>query len=238
MNASLREPHPPIGTTWTMSPARRLIRTLVGGVFLAALSAPVALAQSSPATWHGLSDRFQIDTGYFGLTASTVLRYSGPEGNGAGQPRAGPGPERPGQHILGGLDVAGGPASPAQARLHPVQSRPARLHAPARLHVGRGDLPSRAECEHEQQERHPRGLLPVRGLPQRPLRDRSHHRHRVPEARGENPDDRHGERPGGSESRTLDEGASAGQPDRRRGRLREVGRPGGSWCAATSCTSR
>jgi hypothetical protein len=53
---------------------------VTGGVLLAALSAPLAFAESAPATWNGLPDRFQIDTGYFGLTSDTVLRYNGPEG--------------------------------------------------------------------------------------------------------------------------------------------------------------
>jgi hypothetical protein len=68
---------------------------------VAALSAPLAFAQSSPAspappaippapappapaTGSGLSDRFQIDTGYFRLTAASVLRSTGPQG-GAGE---------------------------------------------------------------------------------------------------------------------------------------------------------
>ncbi len=82
MSASLRKPDPPTGHTWTMSLARQLISAVIGGVLVAALSAPSAFAQSSPATWNGLPDRFQIDTGYFRLTASTVLRYGGPEGSG------------------------------------------------------------------------------------------------------------------------------------------------------------
>jgi hypothetical protein len=47
---------------------------------MAVLSAPLAFAQSSSATWNGLPDRFQIDSGYFGLTSDTVLRYNGPQG--------------------------------------------------------------------------------------------------------------------------------------------------------------
>ena len=47
------------------------MRTVIGGVLAAALLAPPAFAQSSPGTWNGLSDRFQIDTGYFRLNAST-----------------------------------------------------------------------------------------------------------------------------------------------------------------------
>jgi hypothetical protein len=44
------------------------------------LWAPLAFAQSQPATWNGLPDRFQIDTGYFRLTSDTVLRFNGPQG--------------------------------------------------------------------------------------------------------------------------------------------------------------
>ena len=39
-------------------------------------------AQTSPGTWNGLPDRFQIDTGYFRMSASTVLRYDGPRAPG------------------------------------------------------------------------------------------------------------------------------------------------------------
>ena len=60
--------------------ARHLIRVVIGGALMAALSAPLALAQSPPGTWTGLPDRFQIDTGYFRLTADSVLRYNGPQG--------------------------------------------------------------------------------------------------------------------------------------------------------------
>jgi predicted porin len=62
------------------------MKTVVGSVLAVALSAPFAFAQqspappSSPATWNGLSDRFQIDTGYFHLTANSLLRYNGPQG--------------------------------------------------------------------------------------------------------------------------------------------------------------
>ena len=82
MSASLREPGSLLGPKWTILPARYLTRVVIGGLLMASLSAPSAFAQSSPGTWNGLSDRFQIDTGYFRLTANTVLRYSGPEGTG------------------------------------------------------------------------------------------------------------------------------------------------------------
>jgi hypothetical protein len=56
------------------------MKTVIGGVLAAALLAPPAFAQSSPGTWNGLPDRFQIDTGYFSLKADTLLRYNGPQG--------------------------------------------------------------------------------------------------------------------------------------------------------------
>lgn len=56
------------------------MRTVIGGVLAAALLATPAFAQSSPGTWNDLPDRFQIDTGYFRMSASTVLRYNGPRG--------------------------------------------------------------------------------------------------------------------------------------------------------------
>ena len=56
------------------------MRTVIGGAFAASLFVSSAFAQTSPGTWNGLPDRFQIDTGYFRLTANTVLRYNGPAG--------------------------------------------------------------------------------------------------------------------------------------------------------------
>jgi hypothetical protein len=56
------------------------MRTVIGGILAAALLASPAFAQSSPGTWNGLPDRFQIDTGYFRLSANTLLRYNGPQG--------------------------------------------------------------------------------------------------------------------------------------------------------------
>ena len=47
---------------------------------VAVLLASPALAQdpsSSAGTWNGLDDRFQIDSGYFRLSADTVLRFNG-----------------------------------------------------------------------------------------------------------------------------------------------------------------
>jgi hypothetical protein len=56
------------------------MRTVIGGALAAALLASPAFAQSAPGTWNDLPDRFQIDTGYFRLSADTVLRYNGPQG--------------------------------------------------------------------------------------------------------------------------------------------------------------
>jgi hypothetical protein len=58
------------------------MRAVIGGVLAAGLLASPAFAQSSSGTWNGLSDRFQIDTGYFRITADTVLRYNGAQGSG------------------------------------------------------------------------------------------------------------------------------------------------------------
>ena len=56
------------------------MKMVVGGVFAASLVVSSAFAQTATGTWNGLPDRFQIDTGYFRLTANTVLRYNGPQG--------------------------------------------------------------------------------------------------------------------------------------------------------------
>jgi len=55
------------------------MRTVIGALVAAALLASPAFAQS-PSTWNDLPDRFQIDTGYFRLSADTVLRYNGAGG--------------------------------------------------------------------------------------------------------------------------------------------------------------
>lgn len=52
-----------------------MTRAVLGGILAATLLATPAVAQTS--SWNGLSDRFQIDTGYFRLTADTRLRYNG-----------------------------------------------------------------------------------------------------------------------------------------------------------------
>jgi hypothetical protein len=58
------------------------MKAVIGGILAAGLLVPPAYAQSSPTTWNGLSDRFQIDTGYFRISANTVLRYDGEQGSG------------------------------------------------------------------------------------------------------------------------------------------------------------
>jgi predicted porin len=58
------------------------MRAVFGGVLAASLLASPAFAQSSSGAWNGLSDRFQIDTGYFRITADSTLRYNGPTGSG------------------------------------------------------------------------------------------------------------------------------------------------------------
>jgi hypothetical protein len=60
------------------------MRTVIANVFAAGLLASPTFAQSSPSTWNSLPDRFQIDTGYFLLSADTVLRYNGPQ-SGSGE---------------------------------------------------------------------------------------------------------------------------------------------------------
>ena len=57
------------------------MRAVIGGVLTVGLLVSPAFAQSSPGTWNGLSDRFQIDTGYFRITAETRLRYNSAEGS-------------------------------------------------------------------------------------------------------------------------------------------------------------
>mgnify|MGYP001815885310 FL=1 len=82
MNQPAGDPDARVGRPRMRRPARHPVRAVIGGVLAAVLSAPFAFAQSSTGTWNDLPDRFQIDTGYFRLTASTVLRYNGPEGTG------------------------------------------------------------------------------------------------------------------------------------------------------------
>jgi hypothetical protein len=53
-----------------------MTRNILGTILAAGFLASPALAQSA-ATWNGLSDRFQIDTGYYRMDAATILRLNG-----------------------------------------------------------------------------------------------------------------------------------------------------------------
>ncbi len=57
------------------------MRTFSSCILVAVLQASSAFAQSSSGTWSDLPDRFQIDTGYFRIDATTVLRLGGPGGS-------------------------------------------------------------------------------------------------------------------------------------------------------------
>jgi hypothetical protein len=57
----------------------RIKGAVIRSVIAVGLLASPAWAQSS-GTWNGLPDRFQIDTGYFHLTADTRLRFDAPFG--------------------------------------------------------------------------------------------------------------------------------------------------------------
>jgi hypothetical protein len=50
--------------------------SILGGVLAGALLATPAFAQSSAGAWSDVPDRFQIDAGYFNISANTVLRYN------------------------------------------------------------------------------------------------------------------------------------------------------------------
>jgi hypothetical protein len=58
------------------------MKTILGFVLAAGLLVSPAFAQSSSGSSNTLSDRFQIDTGYFALKLDTTLRYNGPQGSG------------------------------------------------------------------------------------------------------------------------------------------------------------
>jgi hypothetical protein len=60
------------------------MRSALGAIIAVVLLATPALAQSSYGTWNDLPDRFQIDTGYFRLSPTTILRYN-PEVGGGGE---------------------------------------------------------------------------------------------------------------------------------------------------------
>jgi predicted porin len=53
------------------------MRYVACAVVVACLLVTPAFAQSSSGSWNDLPDRFQIDTGYFRLSADTLLRYNG-----------------------------------------------------------------------------------------------------------------------------------------------------------------
>lgn len=58
------------------------MRFVMGGAIAAALLAFPAAGSAQPAAgpWNGLPDRFQVDAGYFRVSADTRLRYEGPAG--------------------------------------------------------------------------------------------------------------------------------------------------------------
>jgi hypothetical protein len=58
------------------------MRAFVSGILLGGLLVSPAFAQTPDETWNGLPDRFQIDTGYFRISASHVLRFNGGPGLG------------------------------------------------------------------------------------------------------------------------------------------------------------
>ena len=53
------------------------MKTIVGAMLGAGLLASPAFAQSSSGAWNGLSDRFQIDTGYFGSAPTRSFATTG-----------------------------------------------------------------------------------------------------------------------------------------------------------------
>ena len=192
-------------------------KAVFGGLLAASLFVSPAFAESPSGTWNGLPDRFQIDTGYFRLTADTQLRYNGAPGSGDISLENDLGVDKNVDTFWVDGDLAGGAAPPAEAGLHAAQPRPGRLRARARLHLGRRGLQGRALGDHVDRQRHPRRVLPLRPLPQRPLRDRPDRRHRLHLARREGAgdgDDRRRE-PLARRERLH------GQHHRRRGRLRE-----------------
>lgn len=60
------------------------MKSMMGAVVVLTALATPAVAQSSYGTWTGLPDRFQVDTGYFRLSPTTILRFN-PEGGGGGE---------------------------------------------------------------------------------------------------------------------------------------------------------
>ena len=59
-----------------------MTKHILGGLLAAGLLATPVFAQSPSGARNDLPDRFQIDTGYFRISANTVLRYNGGQGAG------------------------------------------------------------------------------------------------------------------------------------------------------------
>ena len=105
--------------------------------------------------------------------------------------REGPRLEQEREHVLGRRDLAGRPASPAEASLHQVQPRPGRLHPHSVTLPGAARSTMPGSPRRVVRQRHPGGLLPFRGLPQRALRGRPDHRLRLPLVERGHPGHRH-----------------------------------------------
>ena len=123
-----------------------MMRSILGGVLAASLLVSPAFAQSPSGTWNGLSDRFQIDTGYFRLSADTELRYNGGPGSG----------DISFENDLGvdkNVNTFWVDGTWRVGRRHQLklsytrpQPRPPGLRAPTRVHLGRGDIPGRPQA--------------------------------------------------------------------------------------------
>ena len=157
------------------------MKTLIlGGVLAAGLMATPAFAQSSAGAWSDVPDRFQIDAGYFNISANTVLRYNA----GAG--------------LAGDIDFEKDLGLNQDASTFWVDGtwRVGRRHqvklAFTRLSRNRDafslqrdftwggeGLQRRARGERRDGRRHSRRLLPLRDRTQRALRDRPCDRYRL-----------------------------------------------------------
>ena len=184
------------------------MKIILGGVLAASLLVSPAFAQSSSGAWNGLADRFQIDTGYFRLSADTVLRFNGPQGSGDVNLEKDLG-------VNENVNTFWVDATWRVGRRHQLKlayTRFSRDRADytlaARLHLGRRDLQRRALGDDDVRHRHPGGLLPFRGLPQRALRDRPDRRHRLPLDR--TPASRPRARSADRRAAQLDQSASTG----------------------------
>lgn len=58
------------------------MRVVLAGILVSGVLASPAFAQTPAGTWSDLPDRFQIDTGYFRMSANNVLRFNGLPGIG------------------------------------------------------------------------------------------------------------------------------------------------------------